>query len=213
MNGVLDGLNGLIGLFNSILMLSDPALLAVWEDLRALVSRNTSNGSGGTLKRFVRRNTGSSVGEEETLSVGMGRRRRGRGSIGDDPLASGFGIGARTRIEDVEEGLALEERSAGGRARTGEENSRNPTRPVTPTYPDDRNEEGDDAQHGRGNEPPRISDVVGEGEGLDVREEGRHRGGGRRTEQSLEVHVRVDVTQETRRMSRIDLMEDWLSGL
>ncbi|KIM25629.1 hypothetical protein M408DRAFT_40298, partial [Serendipita vermifera MAFF 305830] len=34
LNALFDGLNGLVGLFNSLLMLSDPALLAVWGDLR-----------------------------------------------------------------------------------------------------------------------------------------------------------------------------------
>lgn len=201
LNGLFDGLNGLVGLFNSLLMLSDPALLAVWDDLRALVRRGTSKGSS-----------------EGASGPGIGRRRTS--PIDDDVLASGFGVGARTRTDDAEEGAGMEE-GTGVVEETRREGSDELNLPIPLVHSEDAGNLQEDATK---RYPPRPdlrhwrsrlgrSDLEKDERNRDVREE-QGRQARRGSEQGLEIHVRVDVTQEaTMRMSRIDQMEDWLDGL
>jgi hypothetical protein len=192
-NALFDGLNGLVGLFNSALMLSDPALLAVWDDLPALVGKRTGEGSS-----------------EGASGAGSGRRRD-RGSV--DALASGFGLGARTRI-DEEAGEKVEEVIGGGLRGAVSNDSTQPTsddtsgiQELTGRYPP-----RSDLRDARGAPGHRNVDV--DDLDQDFRREDTRRHAGRGTEHGLEIHVRVDVTQEAaNRMSRIDQMEDWLDGL
>lgn len=193
LNALFDGLNGLVGLFNSLLMLSDPALLAVWGDLR---NSMTADGDG-VGERFVRRVLGRRAGGRHANqdSAGgdvHGRERYTKAKFDDDMLASAF---ARTRIDETEEG-------EGEESVKGEEHRQNVTSGAQFAVEIDNSHEQAPIQS-------RQSRRSGTNDGW-VRGSDVERGQTRRDPQGLEIHVRVDVT---RRMSRVQQVEDWLSGL
>lgn len=161
LNGLLDGLNGLIGLFNSILMLSDPSLLAVWNDVRVRSARQFN-----PIRRVL--GLGSRNGEriEEVAEAVDDSQRQAEARVAVDNS-----IFARTR-RDEEEGEEYEEAKA-----------------------EDANEslQVNVEEHKRGRSP--------------FAKRGRPRA-------PLQVHVQVNVTQRVmKRQSRVELMENWLSGL
>ncbi|KAG8867482.1 hypothetical protein FRC20_005637 [Serendipita sp. 405] len=172
LNGLFDGLNGLVGLFNSILMLSDPSLLVVWEDFSL------------TLHKARCRCTGHCEGRDEERMPAE-RRIDGKSNTGhharavEESMMSGF---ARTRIDDLEV--------------NGTDHGRHL---VVSQWP------GDEA--GVHEEP--YTPVDGK------YDEGREAAIGQGTERPLEIRVTVDVAQTTRRrrLSRVELIENWLSGL
>ena len=209
LNALFDGLNGLVGFFNSLLMLSDPALLAVWEDLRTSIAKN-SNGPGEAFLRRVlgyRVNDHPADGSSTSQSV-FGYGRRGRANVDDDALASGFGLGARTRIDHLEEEEMPDEVKEGKKY---DKDTENVTQQISRALRD-ASENGQQLaaryppQRDVKSEPTPVPHTLRTAADPDTGEDR----GSSEVQPRLEVHVRVDVT---RRMSRVQLMEDWLSGL
>lgn len=202
LNALFDGLNGLVGLFNSLLMLSDPALLAVWADLLNKVTARDYFG-----EKLVRRLLGASEKTSGGATGGevLGRGKQRRGDLDDDVLASGFGLGARTRIDHFEDEDMREK---------GEQLHGDPSRGMSQLGIMEEGEEMPVVQYPVGRDSDthsqQTNDRVVSTDGDRVRRVDIGRGSARGAPQGLEVHVRVDVT---RRMSRVQLMEDWLSGL
>lgn len=102
LNGVFDGLNGLVGLFNSVLMISDPAFLAVWTDVRREPCQRNSIKRLLLWSRRAEKNTSDSIGDS---------RRRSKASVFSptreevNGAGSVFGI-ARTQVftDEFDEG-------------------------------------------------------------------------------------------------------------
>jgi hypothetical protein len=190
LNGLFDGLNGLAGLFNSMLMLSDPALLAVWDDARLSARRSLTD----VVRSMLGLGPEPSAYEMET----KGPRRWNQG---DDALSTMFGV-ARTRI-DVEQEF---EEPDNARKERIDQHPHSHDQP--PTSPDDRVNLNLAPQF---NNAPSSMD---EASCKVVTHEGRSwRAMGFPSSQDLQIQVHVDVARASRRISRVDLMEDWLSGL
>ena len=172
-NGLLDGLNGLIGLLNSILMLSDPSLLAVWNDVRV--------GLHGSAKHLCPiRGALGLQGSCPRVCRGEQSVEEGKASQRDEDARTGVdnSMFARTRRDEEEGGIEECET---------EEAKVDEAKETEVNVEEYRRDQRTHAPFGRGNQP--------------------------RT--ALQVHVKVDVTQRVmrRRQSRVELMEDWLSGL
>ncbi|KAG8815058.1 hypothetical protein FRC17_000874 [Serendipita sp. 399] len=182
LNGLFDGLNGLVGLFNSILMLSDPSLLAVWDDISCTLRKTKSRGANRPTTesesphRFIsfRRREGGEdkEGKQNERDGDVSPRTR---AMEESMMMSGF---ARTRMDDSEADEMDDE-----------------------LYVD----EGQPTTQTPGNERGRQEDPRST----------RADGDSGRVERPLEVRVTVNVTQTTRRrrLSKVELMENWLSGL
>jgi len=107
-------------------------------------------------------------------------------------------LGARTRIDHLEEGEMADEVKEGKAYDEGAENVTQHRQPAV------RNP----IQHDAKTQSTPVSHIVRTAANPDLGDAGRQ--GSSEVQTRLEVHVQVDVT---RRMSRVQLMEDWLSGL
>ncbi|PVG03713.1 hypothetical protein CPB86DRAFT_304101 [Serendipita vermifera] len=192
LNGLFDGLNGLVGLFNSALMLSDPALLVVWKDAQSSARRS--------LTDLVRSLLGLGP---EPAAYEMEAKRPRRWDKGEDALSTMFGVEARTRL-DVEQ--EFEEPDDTNKRSTNQHPSVNDERSTLLDDKLDPSPISPSSGH-----PSPIGDVSYK----TVTHEGRgwRAMGFSSSPQEMQIQVQVNVARVSRRISRVDLMEDWLSGL
>lgn len=168
-------------------MLSDPALLAVWDDLQMMVERRESCWTRKVLLGLKALFSARVI--EEGLEARRVERKR---QDTEDALSSNFGLGARTRIDDEEAGDEVNKLDYKNQDHTHRIRSASSYRQM-PRRASATNMAG--AARDDGQKPDRdLHDL----EGAD--------------NQRLEVRVTVDVSR-TSRISRVELMEDWLAGL
>jgi len=177
-------------------MFSDPALLAVWDDLGSTAA-TSGNSWLGKLVLGMKAVFSGDVIENSLEAKRVEDGRRDTGNI----LASNFGLGARTRMDDVENGEDVDQ-------------------PEGKTLPPPQLRDIPQSSWAsrRRAHSLRTRDGVEEIPGRRLSEEhtwcteeqdtrGLGIGNG-----DLEVAVTIDVTRVSR-ISRVELMEDWLSGL
>jgi hypothetical protein len=199
LNGVFDGLNGLIGLLNSILMLSDPALIAVWTDLKWSLDERRSNCFKVQLcpcSKTSRKSKDTST--QQSTNIGE------RGPEQERDILSGFGIGVHTRLQEIEEEVEGVEHVDQNGSKTeigGNEEDKwhyPPKSQNSSPIPNDTKQ--------------RKSAVI------DVQTVAYQDPGdleaGVISHNPLEVRVQVDVeVTSARRTTELELVENWLSGL
>lgn len=200
LNGVFDGLNGLIGLLNSGLMLSDPALIAVWMDLKwSLDQQRPISLSEIVYKLPIPRSAKSRENAQKRSSREEVRHQKKE----SDMLTSGFGVGVHTRLEEIgEEGEVVDQEE----------------RMVF--SPDDKQE---DHEAGVKEEP--ITSYPPEARTTTSRyfksikrtQNGHHRLSNdaiTREGSPLQVRIQVDIeVTRAKRQKEVELVEDWLAGL
>jgi hypothetical protein len=194
LNGTFDGLNGLIGLFDSLLMLSDPALLAVWEDLE--ITAATSDSWFGKLTLGMK-----AVFSGDVIEKGLEAKRVEDGKRDSkDILASNFGLGTRTRMDGVEtrgemddlEHKTPDPRLSGEMAQPWASRRRAHSPRVRNDVEEIPRKSSEEDVWRTGDRDARGIEIAGD--------------------ESVEVRVTVDVTRISR-LSRVELVEDWLTGL
>jgi hypothetical protein len=178
-------------------MLSDPALLAVWDDLG--ITAAASEGSWlGKLTLGIK-----AVFSGDVIEKGLEAKRLEDGKCAsEDILASNFGLGARTRMDDMEtrehidelEGETSDPRHLGEMAQSSWASRR---RAHSTRMRDDIEE----ISRRRPSEEDVWCSEERDARGLEIIRDG-----------DVEVRVTVDVTRISR-LSRVELVEDWLTGL
>lgn len=195
LNGLFDGLNGLIGLLNSALMLSDPALIAVWADLKSSVDQSGSNRFKLPLCPFSKSSrTSKDTGTQQSTDAERSQER---------DILSGFGIGVRTRLQEIEEEDEGVDRAAGNDGKDAidqkEDEWKYPPKPTNmPTVTNENKQRKSVVIDVQTVAYRSMEDIEG---GVELRS-------------PLEVRVQVDVERtSSRRPKELELVENWLAGL